>query len=185
MAMLTAPAPETTPAPQPAGLHGEAGGNLCIWGCGSQEEGPGVYPLASAILSLTSLSWCHGIQLSLHSGCHPHPPRSHGTAIFCNLPPTPPQKVAGASHKPSSDRKSQLLAGSSEAWVGLQSCPHSGPETVYQRPTLGETVSMVPAMRLQWEASSRAQPAEGDQGGLGRAQNSDPMQYPSQFQCSV
>lgn len=112
-------------------------------------------------------------------------PRSHGTAIFYNLPPTPPQKVAGASHKPSSDRKSQLLAGSSEAWVGLQSCPHSGPETVYQRPTLGETVSMVPAMRLQWEASSRAQPAEGDQGGLGRAQNSDPMQYPSQFQCSV
>lgn len=95
MAMLAAPAPETTPAPQPAGLHGEAGGNLCIWGCGSQEEGPGVYPLASAILSLTSLSWCHGIQLSLHSGCHPHPPRSHGTAIFCNLPPTPRKRWQG------------------------------------------------------------------------------------------
>ena len=106
---------------------------------GHREEGPGVHPLASAILTLTGLSWWHGIRLSLHSVVT-HPLRDAMGQPSSAPPPSPTRKVAGASRKPSSDGKGQLLAGSSEAWVGQQSCPHSGPETVYQRPTLGETV---------------------------------------------
>ena len=150
------------------------------WLVGHWEEGPGVDPLASAVVSLTGLSWCHGIQPS------PSPAVTHPLREATGQPSSaPPQKVAGASRRPSTDRKSQLLAGSSEAWVGLQSCPCSDPEIVHQRPTLGETVSMVPEVRLQWGASSSARRAEGGHGELGRAQNSGPVQYPSQFQCSV
>ena len=72
---------------------GRPEGNSAFGVVGHREEGPGVYPLASAILTLTGLSWCHGIWLSLYSGCHPPPPRSHGTAIFCTT--TLPTKNGG------------------------------------------------------------------------------------------
>lgn len=77
---------------------------------GHWEEGPGVDPLASAVLSLTGLSWCHGIQPS------PALAVTHPLREAMGQPSSaPPQKAAGASRRPSSDGKSQLLAGSSEA----------------------------------------------------------------------